>query len=464
MQRKLSLTFRNIILSRWFICVLALLTLAVWISSQMRETYHVSLNGENIGTASTPDLVQDWVNAQKLEFEKQYPGVIYTSNEFVVASERKFKSKADDKKVMDEINKRFTIESYGTRLIVDGKEVGVVKNKQVAQNVLNRIESQYVKRKSKLEVTALSYKADNQTKPKLQSVQFVEPIAFETTSVDPNLLLSEDKLANILQGGNEKAITYTVREGDCISCIAQKFSVSQKVILANNPWIENDFINIGDKLDLTVKRPKLSVKSEERSTETVSIPSGVEISYDENMRKGTSKILNPGKPGKKKLIYNTIKINGELIDEVLIAAEVVTKPIAKQVIQGSKVIRGLGTGSFAWPIDGPQITSEYGRRWGRLHEGIDTVSSDRSIFAADNGRIIYASRNSGYGNHIIIDHQNGYQTLYAHLSKIKVKKGDLVEKGDLIGIMGSTGRSTGVHLHFEIEKNDSQQNPMKYLD
>ncbi|MMZ59040.1 Murein hydrolase activator NlpD precursor [compost metagenome] len=109
------------------------------------------------------------------------------------------------------------------------------------------------------------------------------------------------------------------------------------------------------------------------------------------------------------------------------------------------------------------LSSSYGERWGRTHKGIDLVSSDRSILAADEGVVVFTGTKSGYGNCIIIDHKNGYETLYGHLSKISVKEGQVVEKGTEIGVMGNTGRSTGTHLHFEIHKDGSVQNPMKYL-
>ena len=127
------------------------------------------------------------------------------------------------------------------------------------------------------------------------------------------------------------------------------------------------------------------------------------------------------------------------------------------------MVLGEGTGKFAWPVVNPTVSSNYGKRWGRQHKGIDITSKNKSILAADTGKVIYAGFKSDYGNHIIIDHQNGYKTLYAHLSKMDVKKGDIVEKGDKIGTMGTTGRSTGVHLHFEVIVNGVSKNPRSYL-
>jgi murein DD-endopeptidase MepM/ murein hydrolase activator NlpD len=99
-----------------------------------------------------------------------------------------------------------------------------------------------------------------------------------------------------------------------------------------------------------------------------------------------------------------------------------------------------------------------------MHQGIDFADSFRSpIYATAHGEVIFAARNGGYGNHIQIDHGNGYVTTYSHLTSFDVKVGDKVEKGDMIGRMGSTGRSTGVHLHYEIHKDGNSINPSPYL-
>jgi murein DD-endopeptidase MepM/ murein hydrolase activator NlpD len=99
-----------------------------------------------------------------------------------------------------------------------------------------------------------------------------------------------------------------------------------------------------------------------------------------------------------------------------------------------------------------------------MHKGIDIARpSDRSILAADNGTVVFAGEDGGYGNKVVIDHNNGMRTLYAHLSSIDVSVGQTVQKGSKIGIMGSTGNSTGIHLHFEVYQNNKLQNPLNYF-
>lgn len=124
-------------------------------------------------------------------------------------------------------------------------------------------------------------------------------------------------------------------------------------------------------------------------------------------------------------------------------------------------------GKLAWPTSGGYISSHIGTRWGRMHKGIDIARTDRStkppIYAAEGGKVEVVKSDGGYGNYIIINHGNGLKTLYAHLDSVSVKQGQSVSRGQTIGIMGSTGNSTGIHLHFEVHLNGQIQNPINYL-
>jgi murein DD-endopeptidase MepM/ murein hydrolase activator NlpD len=116
-----------------------------------------------------------------------------------------------------------------------------------------------------------------------------------------------------------------------------------------------------------------------------------------------------------------------------------------------------------WPVQGV-LTSPYGMRWGRMHEGIDIGASQGTpIYAAAGGTVIYAGWEGGYGNLTVIDHGNGLATAYGHQSKQSVSSGQTVARGQLIGYVGSTGHSTGPHLHFEVRVNGVPTNPLAYL-
>lgn len=128
----------------------------------------------------------------------------------------------------------------------------------------------------------------------------------------------------------------------------------------------------------------------------------------------------------------------------------------------SAAAKGSG-GGMARPAAG-SITSSFGIRWGRLHAGVDIANAPGTpIRAARDGTVILAEWNGGYGNTVVIDHGDGLSTLYAHASRLRVADGRRVDRGDLIADMGSTGNSTGSHLHFEVRVNGSPRNPSGYL-
>jgi len=120
---------------------------------------------------------------------------------------------------------------------------------------------------------------------------------------------------------------------------------------------------------------------------------------------------------------------------------------------------------FSFPVRGTyRSTSGFGPRWGRMHEGHDWAGpSGTPIHATADGVVVFAGRSGGYGNLIKIQHDFGYETRYAHLSKFRVKVGQRVSRGERIGDMGNTGRSTGTHLHYEIRRGGTAINPMKYI-
>ena len=119
-----------------------------------------------------------------------------------------------------------------------------------------------------------------------------------------------------------------------------------------------------------------------------------------------------------------------------------------------------------WPVQGC-ITSRFGtRRIGRhteFHPGLDiAVPIGTEVFATADGEVVFAARQSGYGNLVVIDHGNGVTTRYGHLSKISVTSGQQMNRGNAIGLSGSTGRSTGTHVHYEVRENGAPTNPMKW--
>jgi len=143
--------------------------------------------------------------------------------------------------------------------------------------------------------------------------------------------------------------------------------------------------------------------------------------------------------------------------------------LAAAIRDAQAVAGSTGTGvpsasGFIWPVNGA-VVSGYGMRWGRLHEGIDIAASTTGtpIWAAAAGTVIHAGWLGGYGNLVVVDHGNGLATAYAHASAILVGVGQQVAQGESVALVGSTGNSSGPHLHFEVRVNGVAVDPLLYL-
>ena len=157
----------------------------------------------------------------------------------------------------------------------------------------------------------------------------------------------------------------------------------------------------------------------------------------------------------------------EYLEEVnALAAQSAALAAAIRDAQAGAGSTGTGTPSasgFIWPVNGP-VVSGYGMRWGRLHEGIDiSASSGTPIWAAASGTVIHAGWLGGYGNLVVVDHGDGLATAYAHASAILVGVGQQVSQGESLSLVGSTGNSSGPHLHFEVRVNGVAVDPLLYL-
>jgi murein DD-endopeptidase MepM/ murein hydrolase activator NlpD len=445
--------------------------------------YRVVVDNEAIGVVSSRVVVWDWLDRKNTELKSQFPTVQSSVSFKDIHFEEEWGTEpvGDDSSIMDVLEKKAEIHKRGVQITIDSKPLGIVKDETDAEALLEQYKQSKLDglvansdtnstsrsvEKGKVKILSVSQATDltDSQAPVLQSVQFVQKVELNTIDgIQPEDIADSKVLLKKIETGDVQPLRYKVISGDCVSCIAYKFQIDKQVIYDNNPTIRNNLIRIGDELDLTVLQPLLALKTIEQRKANVEIPFSTDYIDDASLKAGMKETVSSGENGLKQVVWNTTRINGELVEEAAVG-ETVIRPASQAVVKkGTKVIPGVGNGSFAWPVYRAKLTSEFGRRWGGFHPGTDMVSEQSGIVSSDNGKIIFAGWKTGYGNCIIIDHQNGYSTLYGHLSKILVTEGELVQKGDKIGIMGSTGNATGVHLHFEIRKGEQQENPMNYL-
>lgn len=184
---------------------------------------------------------------------------------------------------------------------------------------------------------------------------------------------------------------------------------------------------------------------------------------------GTEIVTCAGKTGLEEVTYKVATLDGVQTEKTEVSAKTVTEPTAKQITVGTKRVIAAdknGDAPMIWPVkrvEGSYVSSYVGD--GRGHKGMDIVAKNGTpIYAAEGGTVTYSGWDtSGYGNKIIIKHANGLETLYAHCNALYVKVGDTVAAGESIASVGSTGRSTGNHLHFEVHKNGVFVNPSDYI-
>lgn len=445
-----------------------------YVKANSQVVYRVTVAGEEVGLLSDPTVYDTYKAERESKLAVQFPEVHMElpkrdeSSVIQFAAETSFKPELNDEELLATLDLKIEPETIGAELRVDGVMVGYVKDEQTADAILTNLKQEFTGDKKPPQVVALSAEPAPSTpnavpeSVSVDNVEIVEDIDIELKKIEPQDVISPEEMLKILRDGNVAPYTYTVVEGDTLSEIAEKFKISREVIYERNPWIVDDMIKVGDKLDLTQIHPTVNVRTEETVVENEEIAYDTKVVTDDKMRAGEKETIQAGKTGLKKMKFHLVKINGQVITEELVSEEVVKEPVEEIVKKGTLVIKGEGSGKFAWPIYSPKITSAYGKRWGKLHKGLDMIGN-KTIMAADHGVIETASSHKDYGNYIIINHKNGYKTVYMHMSKLSVKKGDVVQKGDKIGVMGNTGQSFGTHLHFEVHKNGTPVNPMQFL-
>ena len=229
--------------------------------------------------------------------------------------------------------------------------------------------------------------------------------------------------------------------------------------LYGNSQIVSEVIKYNDKS----QTPLVVVKIVGNIVKDQTVKPATIMTSSSELMSGVNKTMKEGIAGTKKVNMLITSINDKIVSEKILTSEI-TKPVQnKEVSVGTSEPTILVAASINSPSRG-SISSPFGKRWGKMHKGIDIAASfGQEISAALDGTISYAGWETGYGNVIKIDHGNGIETTYAHCSVITAQKGETVNKGTKIGEVGSTGNSTGPHLHFEVRENGVPINPEAYI-
>ncbi len=284
-------------------------------------------------------------------------------------------------------------------------------------------------------------------------------------------LVDEGDMKNFLTGEKKVVSEYTAEEEDTPEKIAEDFDMSVDEVKELNPEIEK--IENGEQVKIKETVSVLPVKytMEEQEEEIIEIDG---FSYDDS-----NEIISSGIRGKKLRTYEVTYIDGNEVSRKLTSTETIELPSEETEeeavkAEASSISAELQTesipetndifaGEFIWPVNGGYVSDPFISD--RNHKGLDIAApSGTEIYAADGGTVIEAGWNDGgYGNWVIIDHGNGYTTCYAHASEVYVTAGQVVERGQHIAAVGTTGDSTGNHCHFEVRYGGSYLNPQDFV-
>ena len=326
-----------------------------------------------------------------------------------------------------------------------------------------QIESKQEEQEELMAQTAIPYRSENTV-----SIDFVEDWEIRECDLPVENFTNLADVALQLNSTKSGEVTYTVESGDCWSVIAQDHNLTSDELLALNPGYDIDRLSIGDELLISNAVPYLTVISVQMEYYEAEIPYEIEYVDDNTMWEGDTRVISKGAYGKADTVARVTYQGVEEMERTIESQTMTLEPVTEVQARGTLERPSWApTGTFRWPTSG-NITSKYGYRnifgGSSFHSGIDIANSyGTDIVAADGGEVVYAGWMSGYGYLVQIDHQNGYITYYGHNSSLLVSVGDKVFKGQHIAEMGSTGRSTGNHCHFEVRYNGERQNPMNYL-
>jgi murein DD-endopeptidase MepM/ murein hydrolase activator NlpD len=445
--------------------------------------YNYYYHGTEIGTVKDKTEVESAVEQIKTEVpeELNVDVAVNAQPDVDITYEKQFSFSAvvdSAEDVADKLVNSDELEGNGYAIRVNGVVVALVDTEETADSIMETVRRNYCTVNSDTEEAILASAS-------LTEDDDADAESSATTEMDAAVI------RNMILAGSMNTQTGVVTAGSADETQGLDYSnidftavdaSSLEGVFFDNVFIDDevsvepvtakvsDFSDYDTAIDYFVddegKSKILKVSTSE--IEVYNEPVAYNTTYEETdtLYQGESYVKTQGVNGEKQIVASVTKENGEEVSRDIVNESVTTEPVDEVILQGTKEKPSWApTGKFIVPATG-RFSSGYGQRWGRLHAGIDIAGSAGSdVVAADGGTVIYAQyNNGGYGNLVKIDHGNGYVTYYAHNSSLCVSVGDKVYQGQVIAKMGSTGRSTGNHCHFEIHVNGSTVNPSQYLN
>ena len=445
--------------------VLALAGMVTVVQNTIRQPYalEVQVNGQTVGYVANEDVfnsakeaVQERINdAGTDENTKWTVEPTYTISVAHSVLDENEMANAILKSSSDQI-------SEGTALYLDGELTAVCSDGTALQSYLSSLLEPY----------------ENPEDPNV-TVGFNKEVTLENGIYFNESFQQENDVESMLSGVQQQEKIYTVQTGDTLWSIAQKNDLTFRELCELNTnfkgaaLTETSNLQAGDELIVTKQEATLEVRITKIETWQEEIPYTSETTKSKEYNVGTKKTTQAGENGIRSVtaqrVYDT---NGTQLSQQILSTEVIKEPVTEKIVVGTKKVTTstsyiTGSGQFIWPVPGYRNCSRW---YGGSHKGVDIcAAAGTPIYASAGGTVTKAGYNkagagTGYGYSIIINHGNGYTTVYAHCLSLVVHAGQTVKQGQLIGYVGSTGRSSGNHCHFEIRRNGSYIAPQNVFN
>lgn len=411
--------------------------------------YEYSYNGRVLGVVKEQEDVLKILDVVQEQLSKEHNAQVAIDRNLDIHFERVIalnREIDDSEEVLRQLTYMQDMKIKAVALYINGNREAILSSEKDAQEILEAVQTSFL---------------STSTNTEYEKIGFAE--AVEIKEIDTKLgriMNFEDTFSKIMTGAVAKRI-HEVVSGDTFSGIAKRYSISSSDLRMANPGINPERLSIGQEIILTQTVPLLTVQTVEVATYIEPVPFETVQKETDTMYKGEQSVRVQGQSGERSVVARIVKNNGVEISKTELSSSIIKQPVEKVVHVGTKPPPALqGTGSFIYPVTGARLTTRYSR----YHQAIDlAISSGTKIRAADGGTVISSGYSGSYGYVVRINHGGNRVTLYAHCSKLLVKAGDKVYQGQHIANVGSTGRSTGPHVHFEVIINGVKRNPLDYL-
>ena len=472
-----------------------------------QNVYRVYLAGKSVGLISDKDSLDEYIDKEQQTLKDKYQAdKVYAPEDLEIVKDVTYNENiSTTEEIYNKIKdiEPFTIKGYEITIegldstneqgeTVEGTDQTIyVLDKDIFEEAMDKTIRSFVNSDSydKYLNNEQAEIESGETGTIIENIYIENKITVKETNIpsDETIYDNVDDLSKYLLFGTlDEQQKYTVQAGDTISDVAFNNKLSNEEFLIANPDFTdaNSLLYEGQSVTISIIKPQFRLVEIDHQVRAQDIPYETETRYDNTQYSTYEETIQEGVVGSQLVTSKVEKVNGQVESAVIdnSATQVLKEPVKRIIVKGTKQ-RGSGSGGvdsdlssntrvegyWLWPTRTPYyISSSYGYRWGTLHDGMDIAGAGfgSPIYASNNGIVVASSYKYDNGEYIVINHNNGYYTMYAHLSERYVSVGQEVSQGETIGAMGQTGAATGVHLHFGLwrgypySRGSSSMNPM----